>query len=202
MLKEVIGEVERLYSSREKIHAQTTLDLVQDFYPGKSPLALQIAAYCHDLDRSFPEKAVDTKNCPIEEYTRRKMLHACNSAYLFIQLPLDLNKPLKDDVFFLICRHEQKTSETSRLDSHTQSYDLIHAANVLWMADKATFFKVNIEKYARVRTPERLAEKLRFSLDGLPDDIQQRILGFEYSPEIRNIVDSFLKSNSSFQQNE
>lgn len=166
----VLAFVKSRFSEREQEHALCAERFVCELFE-KAPPALRIAALCHDIDRSFPQWRTDTA---VSEYARAKDVHAGMSASLFAHLRLVDDESLVRDVCFLITRHKHGPTEKEPvMDSHTNSFDLVYAAKILWYADKLTFFALEIESYAK-RGQKALENKIVFSLEGLSADVKQR----------------------------
>ena len=119
------------------------------------PTALKIAALCHDSDRIYPKREVNTKDCPDELYDYRKGVHSGNTALLTFENNLDLPIKLMRDVCYLILRHEKGGDRTKefklmkKIDEFTNLYNLNLAADYLWWADKMSFFFSNIIEYSK-----------------------------------------------------
>ncbi len=174
-------------------------DLWNDHQKGKSPAALEIAALCHDMDRIYPKRCVNTKDYPKGQYMFRKGVHVGTTALIFYELNQDLPNELLHDVCFLILRHEvggdrNSTDKlTTKNDEFSDKYNLNEAADLLWIADKLSFFKSNIFEYKN-RGKEKLMKKIEFSLNGLPDYAKKKILNRDYGDELINeCILEFLK---------
>ena len=183
----VLAFVKSHFPEREQEHALCAERFVCELFES-APVALRIAALCHDIDRSFPEWRTDTG---VLDYERAKGIHAGMSASLFAFLRLVDDESLVHDVCFLMTRHEHgPIEEKPIMDLYTKSFDLVYAAQILWYADKLTFFAIEIESYAK-RGQEALEKKIAFSLKGLPEDIKQRAI--DESPEqFRPLVKSLM----------
>lgn len=155
------------------------------------PVALKIAALCHDIDRIYPQREVNTKNCQKKDYEIRKIIHSGNSAIIFFEENSDLPKPLLHDACYLILRHEvggDRDAESiifDKLDEFTASYNLNVAADYLYYADKISFFYSGIHEYKK-RGKEKLKNKILFSLKGLPDKIIEKIRSVHFEDESIN----------------
>jgi HD superfamily phosphohydrolase YqeK len=164
----------------------------------KCPEALLIAGLYHDYDRIFKEKAVDTKNCAKERYFAMKIIHSANSAMIFREHNPDLPIDLIQDVTFLICRHEiggdvdKEGKLIIKKDSFTQGYNLNKAANIIWYADKISFFKSNIDDYSK-RGEEELMKKIRFSIVGLPKEVIKIILDLKLNKKVKKLIKKITK---------
>jgi hypothetical protein len=164
------------------------------------PTALKIAALCHDVDRIYPKREVNTKNCSKSDYVVRKMLHSANSALLFCENNSELPKSLLDDISYLIFRHEIGGDKDkngvifNKKDEFTNSYNLNLAANYLFYADKICFFYTSIYEYKK-RGKERLKYKIEFSLKGLPDWIKNKIFNISFNDKLINeCIKEFISS--------
>jgi hypothetical protein len=159
--------------------------------PTEVPVALRIAALCHDIDRIYPKRQVNTKDCTREDYASRKGVHSGNCALIFSEINSDLPRELLQDCCFLILRHElggDKNKEMNLLDKRddfTQKYNLHLAANYLFYADKLSFFYSNINEYKK-RGKERLMSKIEFSLKGLPSKIKNKIFELKFEDDLIN----------------
>lgn len=155
------------------------------------PVALKIAALCHDIDRIYPQREVNTKNCQKKDYEIRKMIHSGNSAIIFLEKNSDMPELLLHDVCYLILRHEVGGDRNSegmifdKLDEFTASYNLNVAADYLYYADKISFFYSGIHEYKK-RGKEKLKSKILFSLKGLPDRIIEKIRSVHFEDECIN----------------
>lgn len=164
------------------------------------PVALKIAALCHDIDRIYPQREVNTKNCQKKDYEIRKIIHSGNSAILFFEENSDLPRPLLHDTCYLILRHEvggDRDAESiifDKLDEFTASYNLNVAADYLYYADKISFFYSGIHEYKK-RGKEKLKNKILFSLKGLPDKIIEKIKSVHFEDELINgcIADALIE---------
>lgn len=180
----------------DKTHFLEVTKLVEELWNKKEktklPIALQIAGLCHDLDRIYPSREVNTKNVSPEDYNSRKMIHSANSALIFYETNIDIPKELLRDVCFLIFRHEvggdkdNKNKLLNKNDEFTNSFNLNSAANYLYYADKLSFFINNINEYAK-RGKEKLKQKIKFSINGLPSWVIKEIRKIKF--EDKNILE-------------
>lgn len=203
-------EYKKAYAGKEqgkvdRHHFLEVVEIVSDLWGSQEtqelPIALKIAALCHDSDRIYPEREVNTKDCPVEYYDYRKGVHSGNTALLVFENNLDLPRELMHDVCYMILRHEKggdrkKNYELfKKMDSFTKSYNLNKAADYLWYADKMSFFSSNIEEYAK-RGEEKLKKKIAYSMDRLPEFVMQRILHLKYPEEIKKAITTVLSEKS------
>ncbi len=190
LFEKIKKRIETKFENKEGLHhafevARIAVQLWQKNEKGEAPLALQVAGLYHDIDRLFPKRTVDTKNCSKEEYSVRKAIHSGNSALLFYEENEEMPDELKRDVFFLILRHEfggdmgKEGIILTQLDEYTKSYNIHLAANYLFYADKLSFFYSNIFAYKK-RGKERLIMKIKFSVEGLPSKIKQEIFELRF----------------------
>lgn len=165
----------------------------------QTPEAILIAALTHDSDRLYPRRQVDTKNLPKEHYGYRKGIHSGNTALIFLELNInDLPITLIRDVCHLILRHERggdkdKNNNTiTKIDEYTNSYNLNKAANILYYADKISFFTSNIYEYQK-RGEEKLKQKILFSTKDLPNNIKQKIKDLDYKDlNVKKIIEEII----------
>ena len=173
-------------------HGKTTRRIVDELMSGKSPEILKVAALYHDIERDYPNK-VNTKNCRAEDYLVRKMLHSMNSVKTFIKhFANNYDENMVEDITFLISRHEiggdkDENGELIYKTDETGKYNLNELAEILLWADKLTFFEIEIEEYSK-RGPEKLRNKIIFSLENLPEKIRKKIFNKNYGPEINKII--------------
>ncbi|MDP3728770.1 MAG: HD domain-containing protein [bacterium] len=183
---EVVHIVKELWTQQEKIPL---------------PTALKIAALCHDSDRIYPTREVNTKDCPEELYEYRKGVHSGNTALILFENNLDLPRELIRDACYLILRHEKGGDRfkdytlIETMDEFTNTYNLNRAADYLWWADKMSFFFSNIVEYAN-RGKEKLQSKILYSLEGLPSFAVQKISKKDYPPAIKESIDKVLQKLS------
>lgn len=142
----------------DKKHFLEVVEITKKLWK-KPPVALQIAELCHDLDRIYPKREINTKNVAKKDYDKIKKKHSITSALIFSEVNHDLPKELLIDVNYLIIRHEVGGDKTKKLDSYTKSYDINKAANPLYYADKLSFFYSNIYEYSK-RGKEKLKNKI------------------------------------------
>ncbi len=180
----------------EVVYLVKELWMQQEQFP--LPTALKIAALCHDSDRIYPTREVNTKDCPDELYEYIKGVHSGNTALIIFENNLDLPRELMRDVCYLILRHEKggdKTKEfklIEKIDEFTKTYNLNKAADYLWWADKLSFFFSNIIDYSK-RGEEKLNSKIKYSLEGLPSFVVKKILDIDYPKEIKESILKQLK---------
>ncbi len=174
-------------------HGEITEKIVDELMSGKAPEIIKIAARYHDIERDFPDK-VNTKNCRPEDYLARKLLHSANSVKIFIKhFSKNYDDDLVEDVLFLIARHEIGGDRDAQggllyVKDYSEKYNLNELADVLFYADKLTFFEAEIEEYSK-RGEEKLKNKILFSINNLPEDILNIIKNKKYSTkEIKNLV--------------
>lgn len=182
-------------SKTDKNHFLEIVRLVTELWAESEkqdmPVALKIAALCHDLDRIYPQREVNTKNCQKRDYETRKMIHSGNSAILFFEENPDLPKPLLHDVCYLILRHEvggDRNAEGTMFDKpdeFTANYNLNVVADYLYYADKMSFFYSGIHEYKK-RGKEKLKSKILFSLKGLPEKIIEKIRAVRFEDKFIN----------------
>lgn len=192
-------EYEQAYKETEqglvdKNHCLEVVELTTQFWEeleqSNIPEALKIAALVHDSDRYYPKREVNTKNLPKEHYEYRKGIHAGNTALIFFEnnkddLPLTLIR----DVCHLILRHERGGDKDknhdlmNKTDEYTNTYNLNKAADILYYADKTSFFTSNIYEYKN-RGKKRLKEKILYSTKDLPEKIKQKIFNKRYEDKI------------------
>jgi hypothetical protein len=186
--KEVAKLVEELWSKR---------------FSSACPDALIIAGLYHDIDRVFPiehsndssirttRRTIDTKSLSDAEYGTaelKKRVHPKNCAAIFEDYNQKLNTRLKEDVSYLIERHEIGGNKDATgksdilLDSLTKEYNLNAAADILCEADALVFFTLIIYSYAKDRSINRIQQKIRFSYNKLSDFGKQIARDLEYRP--------------------
>ena len=175
-------------SAFEQAHANVVVNHIKQL-ADNPPIALLIAGFFHDIDRSTKE-VVNTKTN--NNYEENKRLHAKNCAQITTTFLKDLPQPLLEDVYYLIEHHEQGPPTTQELlDKHTNSFDLNQAAHTLFCADKLAFFSQSIHTYTN-RGEERLRKKIRFSLQHLPQQHHKTIQELTYPQEAQRIVEEEL----------
>jgi len=164
------------------------------------PEALVIAGLYHDIDRVFPaehsndpsiktsRRAIDTKSLPDEGYTENQIkfvIHPQNCAAIFREYNPELPESLKNDVAYLIERHELGAAKTSdgmleQKDAYTTTYNLNDAADVLCEADGTSFFSVIIYSYLKGKSETRAREKIKMSYRKLSREGKEMVRTFEY----------------------
>jgi HD superfamily phosphohydrolase YqeK len=165
---------------KEYAHATSVLGICCSLEKN-APLCLQIAALCHDIDRSYGDWKVNTKQVTSSEYEYAKGVHTATSVVVLMQSGLITDAKLLHDVVYLMIRHEHGPLTTdSCIDWYTSKFDLSPYAKILWYADKLSFFKDGLELYA-LRGEEILRKKIEFSLKDLPRDLQEQCVA--YTPQ-------------------
>lgn len=208
MLKQIDSdEYKKKYSENkqketELNHFLEVVNIVKSFWKDQEkrplPIALKIAALCHDLDRIYPTREVNTKDCPPNFYSYRKGVHSGNTAIIFLEKNKDLPIKLVHDICYLILRHEGGGDRKKdyklfeRKDEFTKKYNINVAADYLWYADKISFFSSNILEYAS-RGNEELRKKIIYSINNLPLFAKKTILSFKYPEDIKKIIIELLK---------
>jgi hypothetical protein len=212
VLRQIISkEYKKFYSGKEqgkvdKNHflevVRIVLQLWESFEKVELPIALKIAALCHDLDRIYPKYEVNTKDYPEKNYCYIKGIHSGTAVVLFILNNLELPKKLLFDVSYLILRHEgggDKDSKSllfEKKDHFTNSYNLNKAADYLWYADKLSFFYSNIYEYKK-RGIDKLKNKIEFSINGLPRRIIEMVKKIDFNDdEIKTAIEEALLESS------
>lgn len=193
------------YAEQEQAHAEDVSLTVQRLwelkYSKECPKALIIAGLYHDFDRVFlkehsndpdiktDRRTVDTTSIKSAEYTVshvKKVLHPANCAAIFEDYNPKLVEELKSDISYLIKRHEiggdrdEEDILVDVMDSHTNSYDLGAAAEVLCEADGLSFFNVIIYSYINGRPMEKVKQKIKFSYEKLSKEGKQLVREAEY----------------------
>ncbi len=171
-----------------------TVELWQRKFETKTPLALEISGLFHDFDRFFPREMIDTTNITEEQYETAKLDHSKNSARIFRRESLELPSELKDDVSYMIERHEIGGDKIDGLyeeaaDKFTKSYNLNVSSDQLEEADGLSFFRTILPSYRKWAPPEKVVKKIRFSFEKLPPEGKQIVRGMKYkNEEIRDVV--------------
>jgi len=156
----------------ENKHSNSTLKWVLKLKPD-ADLTLKIAALCHDIDRSFPKRRIDSRD--FNDYSVYKKIHAEQSAKITSELMQELavDKKIINQIEFLIRNHEIGKRGDSR---------------ILKEADSLSFFEDNLLDYNK-RNPKYLKDKIRMMYTRLPK--RARILvskmNFE-GEEIKKVV--------------
>ena len=86
-------EYQQAYAGKEqgkvdKNHFLNVVNITEELWSlhedSKIPVALKIAALCHDVDRIYPFEEVNTKDYPEGKYTYIKGVHSGTAALLFL----------------------------------------------------------------------------------------------------------------------
>jgi len=167
----------------------------------KPPVAIKISGLFHDCDRFFPKERVDTSKASAEEYETKKLEHSKKCARIFQRENPDLPTRLKDDVVYMIERHEVGGDKINgRLievfDKFTSSFNLNVSSDILQEGDGMDFFFTILPKYIEWAPPERVREKIKFSYNKLSPIGQQMVKERKYTDEkIREIIMSTIDKN-------
>ncbi len=134
------------------MHAINTLQLLLRLRPD-APLPVRIAAFGHDIERSFPYP-VKTRKERFSDYNAFKQAHADNSARIL-------------QAILLKCRVDEKVAH--------RVHDLVRAhefggdqwSDVLKDADSLSFFCVNLPLYMQREGPETVGKRIAWGIERL-----------------------------------
>lgn len=175
----VQNKIRTLMSDFEYEHATQVRDLCLELY-SDAPVELELAALCHDIDRSVPAWKVDTKNATTTEYEYAKGIHSATSALYILHKNIIPDITTAYTCALIMLRHEHGPLSMDTSLPFNSEIDLRKCALTLWYADKICFFKYGLESYAK-RGEEALYNKMCFSLKGLPVDLVSSCIA--YTPE-------------------
>ncbi len=189
----IASEQQRVYGESDKPHVLAVLSWIERLWPNP-PEALQIAAVGHDWERAFEnerhrlEDYLSGDGAPLQgTYKPHKAAHSQNSARILArELKGILPPTMLLDVYFLVCNHETggivgtDGPLTMLLDSHTRSYNLNLAADILQQADALSFFDI-LDIFAKWNPTERTLHKIRYTFEKIRDPIiKQEIIDRKY----------------------
>lgn len=168
--------------------------LWQERFEAIPPTALEGAAEFHDCDRFFLKEKLDTSKVPKEQYETAKIKHSKNCARIFRRENPKLPRPLKNDISYMIERHEVGGDKTNgayieTADEFTKSFNLNVSSDQLTEADGISFFSVLLPDYMKWADSERVANKIRFSFDKLSPLGKKIVRRIDYTDkEVRDTV--------------
>lgn len=169
-------------------------ELWREKFKAIPPTALEGAAEFHDCDRFYPKEKLDTSKVPKEQYETAKIQHSKNCARIFRRENPKLPRPLKNDISYMIERHEiggDKINDAyiETIDEFTKSFNLNVSSDQLMEADGISFFSVLLPVYMKWADSERVANKIRFSFDKLSPLGKKMIRRIDYTDqEVRDTV--------------
>ncbi|MGB3341199.1 MAG: DUF4202 family protein [bacterium] len=168
MLKDIESEIEMIISKsqvpEDSIHSKNTKKWALKLDP-KIDIALQIASFGHDIERSIEERKIKREN--FTDYNEFKKAHSQNSATILqeILLKYSISRGFIDKVVNLVLLHE---------------FGGTLEANILKNADSISFFDVNLPFYFQRNSEKETAFRMKWGYEKLSKVAKSLVRNFSY----------------------